>query len=166
MAEAKPEAAAGPQLLLQKVFLKDASVEVPKAPEIFTRSWKPQVDVQLNIDVKPLGEEQWQVLLAVTVTARTADEVAYLIEVKQAGLFLMRGFASEAETAAVLGSYCPAQIFPFVRETVADLVQRAGFPQFLLQPVNFDALYHEHQARARAQATGAEHGGESRIITH
>lgn len=154
---ADPAPAPNPrQVLLQKIYLKDASVELPQAPGIFTRQGQPQMDVQVNTDAATLGNDHYQVTLSVTITAKLENEVAFLIEAKQSGIFLIKGFADPAEQQAVLGAYCPNVIFPFARETVADLVQRAGFPPLLLQPMNFDALYAEHLARSKAPPAGAE----------
>jgi len=144
---------AGRQVVLQKIYVKDASLEVPLAPQVFSRKWQPQLDVQVNTELKPLDGDVFQVLLMVTVTAKLDDDIAFLVEAKQAGIFVVRGFPSEDERRAVLGGYCPGLIFPFARETVADLVQRAGFPQLLLQPINFEALYLEHLNRQREQST-------------
>ncbi|WP_028008396.1 protein-export chaperone SecB [Solimonas flava] len=140
------------QVLLQKIYVKDASLEVPMAPQVFTKQWQPQLDVQVNTEAKPLEGDALQVVLAVTVTAKLGEEVAFLVEAQQAGIFTVRGFTQPEEKAAVAAAYCPNLLFPFARETIADLVQRAGFPQLLLQPINFDALYLEHLQRARAQA--------------
>ncbi|MGH8370383.1 MAG: protein-export chaperone SecB [Gammaproteobacteria bacterium] len=156
MAEQQNQAA-GRQVVLQKMYLKDASVEVPKAPEIFTRQWQPETDVQVNTQANDLGENNWQVLLSVTVTAKAGADVGFLVEVHQAGIFTITGFDA-VEHGAVLGGYAPGLLFPFAREAVADLVQRAGFPQLLLQPINFDALYLEHQQRARAENAGQADG--------
>lgn len=146
----------GKQVILQKIYLHDASLEVPQAPQIFTRTWQPQVDVQIGTGSQALAADQHQVTLTVTVTAKLDKDVAYLAEIKQSGIFLLKGFAAAAgERQAVLGAYCPNLLFPFAREAVADLVQKAGFPQFLLQPVNFDALYQEHLNRAAAGADKA-----------
>lgn len=143
------------QVMLQKIYVKDASLEVPLAPQIFTRPWQPQVDVQVNTELKALDNDTFQVVLAVTVTAKLGEDVAFLAETHQAGVFVLRGFPTNEERQAVLGAYCPGQIFPFARETIADLVQRGGFPQLLLQPVNFEALYLEHLNRARGQQAAA-----------
>jgi len=147
------------QVLLQKIYVKDASLEVPLAPQIFTRQWQPQMDVQVNTEAKPLEGDALQVMLSVTVTAKIGEDVAFLVEVHQAGIFSVRGFVQNEERAAVAAAYCPNLLFPFVRETIADMVQRAGFPQLLLQPINFDALYLEHLQRARAQAAGTAPAG-------
>jgi preprotein translocase subunit SecB len=144
-------AAAQRQVLLQKIYCKDASLEVPLAPQVFTRQWQPQVDVQVNTDIKPLDGDNFHVVLAVTVTAKLGEDVAFLAEAHQAGIFVVRGFSSTEERQAILAGYCPGLIFPFARETIAEMVQRGGFPQLLLQPINFEALYLEHLNRARAQ---------------
>lgn len=156
--------AVGRQVLLQKFYLKDASLEVPLAPQVFTRQWQPALDVQVNTQVAPLGDNTYNLTLSVTVTAKLGDDVGFLVEVHQAGIFVITGFDEQHELGAVLGGYCPGLLFPFAREAVADLVQRGGFPQLLLQPINFDALYLEHQ-RAQAQAgAAAGDGAPSNII--
>lgn len=140
------------QVLMQKVYLKDASVEVPLAPQVFSRAWKPAVDVNVSTQAQPITDDQYHLVLTVTVTAKLGEDVAFLVEVHQAGMFALRGFPNDHERAAALGAYCPAVIFPFARQAVADLVQQAGFPQLLLQPINFDALYVEHLNRQRQQS--------------
>lgn len=141
------------QVMLQKIYLKDASLEVPLAPEIFTRRAQAQLDVNLTSQMTPLKDDLFNVTLSVTVTSKLGEEVAFLVEVHQAGIFVVRGFDNAEEQAAILGAYCPNLIFPFARETVADLVQKAGFPQLLLQPINFDTLYLEQRQRE-----GGKHG--------
>ena len=154
------------QALLQKIYVKDASLEVPQAPQIFTRPWQPLLDVQVNTQVTGLGEANWQVVLSITVTAKLEADIAFLAEVHQAGVFTLTGFDDQADLAAVLGAYCPNLLFPFAREAVAALVQHGGFPQLLLQPINFDQLYVEHHQRARAEQAGKADGhvaAESRL---
>lgn len=138
------------QLVVQKVYVKDASLEVPLAPQVFTRQWQPQLDVQVTSGLLGMNAEQHQVLLTVTVTAKLEQDVAFLVEVHQAGIFLLRGFSDENERKRALGADCLSILFPFARETVADLVQRAGFPQLLLQPVDFGSLYDEHLRKSGA----------------
>lgn len=149
------EQTSGKQVVLQKIYLADASLEVPKAPEVFTRKWEPKVDLSINTAVNRVGEDTHQVVLTVTATAKLGEEeiVAYICEIKQGGLFVLKGLDDEAEHRAVLGAYCPNVLFPFARETVNDLVQKAGFPQFLLQPVNFDAIYQQHLAGEQPDGT-------------
>ena len=152
------------QVLLQKFYLKDASVEAPLAPQIFTRPWQPAVDVNVGTEVQSLPEDHFHIVLTVTVTAKLEADVAFLVEVKQAGVFVVRGFPTEGERAAVLAGYCPSLLFPFAREAVSDFVQKAGFPQFLLQPINFEALFIEHLNRARAQQ--AAQPAEPAVTSH
>ena len=159
---AAPPRGADKQVLLQKIYVRDSSLEVPNAPDIFTLDWAPKIDVQLNTAVQDLPAETHQVVLTVTVTARLGERTAYHAEAQQAGLFKLAGFDDEGERRAVLGAYCPHVLFPFAREVVADLIQRAGFPVFLLQPVNFDALYQQHLAQTRAARGTA---GEGRKAT-
>ncbi|HEX4871306.1 MAG TPA: protein-export chaperone SecB [Nevskiaceae bacterium] len=151
---AAPEAPSR-QVLIQKLYLKDASLEVPQAPQVFAKAWQPQMDVNVNSNVSALGNDQYQVLLSVTVTAKLGGEVAFLAEVHQAGIFLVRGFPTDAERAAVLAGYCPGLVFPFAREAIADLVQKGGFPQVLLQPINFEGLYVEHLNKLKAEQAAA-----------
>lgn len=137
-------AAAPRQMLVQKIYVKDASLEVPLAPQIFTRPWQPQVDVQVTTQLLPLNADQHQVTLSITVTAKLDKDVAFLAEVQQSGIFLLKGVADAAERQRVLSTDGPQALFPFARESVSELVTRGGFPQLLLQPVDFTALYQEH----------------------
>ncbi|HWY23390.1 MAG TPA: protein-export chaperone SecB [Nevskia sp.] len=143
------------QVLIQRLYLKDASVEVPLAPQVFTRQWNPQIDVQVGTAAAALGNNLHQVMLTVTVTAKLGEDVGFLVEVQQAGIFEVVGFAGDSDIQAILGGYCPGVIFPFAREAIADLVQRSGFPPILLQPINFEGLYVEHLTRSREQGAAA-----------
>lgn len=139
------------QFAIQRIYLKDASVECPNTPQIFQAEWKPNVSVELTNNTKSIAKDTYEVQLTVTVTVKLGDEdkkseVAYLVEVKQCGIFHIQGFGSE-EMNNLLGSYCPTILFPFVRECIADLIQRAGFPAFYLQPVNFEAIYAQQKQR-------------------
>lgn len=134
------------QVGLQKIYICDASIEVPDGPRVFTEEYNPEVNVDLNTQIQSLSEETHQVILTVTVTAKQGERTAYIVEVQQAGVFQIEGFADEEERDQVLGAYCPSILFPYIRESVGDMVQRAGFPHFLLQPVNFDLLYAQHRA--------------------
>jgi preprotein translocase subunit SecB len=126
---------------------------VPKAPQIFARQWTPQLDVQLNTAINPVENETFEVVLVVTVTAKLGEDVAFLVEAQQAGVFVVRGFAPP-EVQAVLATFGPTTLFPYVREAVSSVVMRAGFPPLVLQPVNFDALYAEHMMRAQREGAG------------
>ena len=148
MAEATPAATVNAaQIVLQKIYLKDASLEVPLAPHIYSRNWQPQLDVQVTTSLQAINAEQHHVLLSITVTAKLDNEVAFLAEVQQAGIFMVKGVLDTALRQRVLGSDCPNILFPFARESISELVQRGGFPQMLLQPIDFGALYEEHLKR-------------------
>ena len=130
---------------IRKIYLKDVSFESPLAPGLFTeqRQWRPEYNVQLNAESHPQGESLFEVVLSITVTAKLDQDTAWLVEVKQAGLFRLEGFATPV-LGHMLGSYCPNTLLPFAREAVADLVGKGGLPAFLLTPINFDALYAQH----------------------
>lgn len=154
MAEQQPEGARGQggeekqQFAIHKIYLKDSSFEIPNAPEIFRGEWKPKIDVDLGMDWKKLDDETYETTLRVTVTAKLDDRTAYLCEVLQAGVFGVSGF-DERTLDALLGSYCPANLFPYAREAVSDLVGKGGFPQMLLGPVNFEALYMQRKKQEK-----------------
>ena len=156
------DAPAPKQVQIQKIYLKDASLECPGVPKIFMEQWQPQVDVQLGTQTNKMADDAHEVTLQVTVTAKQEEQVGFLIEVKQSGIFNTTGFTDTQELRAILGAYCPNILFPFAREAVAEMSQRAGFPQLLLQPVNFDAMFQQHmqQEAAAAEAAQAEKQGE------
>jgi preprotein translocase subunit SecB len=128
---------------IQKIYVKDLSFETPNSPKIFTEKWNPKTDVHIQTENNKLDEKMFEVAIVVTVTATQDDTTAFLVEVKQAGIFFIENFPEEQQKQ-LLGSYCPNILFPFARETVAEMVTKGGFPQLLLNPVNFDALYQQH----------------------
>ncbi|WP_457666573.1 protein-export chaperone SecB [Thiolapillus sp.] len=144
------------QFSIQRIYTKDISFETPNSPEIFMKEWKPEINVNLNNTVKDLGEGNIEVSLTVTVTAKIEDKTAYLAEATQAGIFLARGIPEE-EMGPMLGVYCPNVLFPYVREVLSDLITRGSFPQFLLAPVNFEALYAQQIQQQKQEAAPAEH---------
>jgi preprotein translocase subunit SecB len=147
------------QFAIQKIYLKDVSFESPNSPQAFTDGeWKPQINVQINSSHQLISDDTHEVLLNVTVTAKHNEQTAFLAEVKQAGIFTMSGFPQE-NLAGMLGAYCPETLFPYAREAVSELITKGGFPQLLLAPVNFNALYSQQvQQQAEAQADqGAAH---------
>jgi preprotein translocase subunit SecB len=143
--------AQGAQLSLQKVYLKDASFEVPGAPQIFQETGQPQIQLNLQQQVGVLAENVYEVVLTVTVTCKLAEKTAYLAEVQQAGVFGVAGF-DQQNRDAVLATYCPNVLFPYARTAVSNLIQDGGFPPFLMQPINFESIYAEQMQR-RAQGT-------------
>jgi preprotein translocase subunit SecB len=138
---------------LQKVYIKDASFESPMSPQIFTQQAAPNVDVQMQIahDVLDEADGFYEVVLTVTVTAKMQEQAAFLTEVQQAGIFQVKGTRPE-ELPMVLEIACPNILLPFVRESIADLVQRGGFPQLLISPINFEALYRQKAGEAAGKA--------------
>lgn len=136
---------------IQKIYTKDISFESPNSPAIFTQDFQPQLEVDLNVNSQALEEGVYHVSVMVTVTTKVEDSVAFLCEVEQAGIFSISGF-EENEIAYLLGSQCPASLFPYAREAVSELVVRGGFPQLLLEPVNFDAMFASH-AETQAEQT-------------
>ncbi len=142
------------QFAIQKIYTKDISFETPHSPKIFTEKWEPTVDFNLGTQNKAIEETLFEVSLSVTVTVKCNDSVAYLVEVNQAGIFSITGF-SEQEKAPMLGSFCPNILFPYAREVVSDLVAKGGFPQLLLAPVNFDALYAQQLKHTQQQVPGS-----------
>ncbi|ALP54551.1 preprotein translocase subunit SecB [Candidatus Tenderia electrophaga] len=149
MAEAENPAQG--QFSIQKIYTKDVSFETPNSPAIFAeQKWEPEVNVQLNSRAGKMENNMHEVVLSVTVTAKVGEQTAYLVEVQQAGVFQTTGF-DDKQTGHLLGSFCPNILFPYVRETISDLVTRGGFPQMLLQPVNFDAIYAQHLQQQQAE---------------
>jgi len=145
-----------PQFIVQKIYLKDVSFESPNSPKSFTfQEWNPNINVQVGNAVTTVGDNQYEVALTITVTATQDDKTLYLAEVQYAGIFGIVGFDRE-QLQQMLGAYCPNLLLPYIRETVSDLVTKGGFPQFLLQPINFDALYQQHRQQQQA---AAEQGG-------
>jgi len=142
---------------VQKVYIKDVSFETPRSTEIFTEQaqWAPEVKVQLNTENKNIKDDLYECTLILTVTVELEDKPAYLAEVQQAGLFTISGF-EEKELSQLLGSYAPNVLFPFVREVVSDLAVKGGFPQMLLDPINFDALYAQQASSAQQNAPAPE----------
>jgi len=153
MADEQPQAPAQQQLVLQKIYVKDLSFESPKAPAIFTTSVSPQTQINIRTSAQEVAPSTHEVTLTLTVEAKDQDATVFLIEIAQAGVFSLEGYTPE-ERSALLGSFCPNTLYPFAREAIADVALRGGFPQLLLQPINFDSLY----ARAMRDA-GTRNGG-------
>ena len=137
------------QLVLQKVYLKDCSFESPNAPEMFgTGQWDPKVQLNITTSSRNIGPDLWEIVLHVSIEAKQGERSAFLCEIQQAGVVTVKGF-SEDERRRVLGGYCPSLVFPYAREAVSDLVGKGGFPQLLLQPLNFEALFQKHVEESR-----------------
>jgi len=130
-----------PQLALERIYVKDMSLEVPGA-DVFTREWQSELDINLSSAAEKLDDDHYQVVLTVNVTANNGGETAFIAEVHQAGIFMLQNIPEE-QLGAILGAYCPNVLFPYAREVVSDIVTRGSFPQLLLAPVNFDQAYQQ-----------------------
>ena len=148
-----------PAFSIEKIYTKDVSLEVPNAPEIFLEQESPEVNVQLQIGVKKLGDDIYEVTLTVTVTAKIGEKTVFLVEVGQGGIFRVKN-VPEDNMAPLLSIACPNILFPYARETVASLITSAGFAPVVLQPVNFEALY---ASRAQQEQQAAEAAAPSTI---
>jgi preprotein translocase subunit SecB len=139
----KTNEATTPQFEIQRIFIKDISFESPNTPHTFIEEWKPEVSLNLETKSNRVQDNLHEVVLSITATVTTSKKTAFLIEVHQAGVFMIDGFPSD-QLHQMLGSFCPNILFPYAREVVSDVVVRGGFPQLILAPVNFDALYAQH----------------------
>lgn len=133
---------------IQRIYAKDISFEAPSAPEIFQTEWTPQVDFDLHTNEKKLAEDTYEIVLHITVTVKLKDKIAFLVEVKQAGIFTIKGF-SAVELEQMLGSFCPNILFPYARELISESICRGSFPPLYLAPINFDAYYQEQKQRKK-----------------
>ncbi|MEE9452232.1 MAG: protein-export chaperone SecB [Gammaproteobacteria bacterium] len=131
------------QLTIQRIYLKDLSFEAPRAPELFKKTWEPKMQLDMQTESKKLEDDVFEVLLRLTVTTTSEEETAFLVEVKQAGIFAIQGL-NDQRLHHCLNCFCPNILYPYAREAVSDIVTRGSFPQCILAPVNFDALYAKH----------------------
>lgn len=150
------------QIGIQKIYTKDVSFESPQAPMVFTKTdWEPKTNLNLRSTHTDLGEGNHEVVLTLTVETKHEDTTLFLVELHQAGIFMIQGYEGE-ELAQILGSFCPNMLFPYGRETISSMVMKGGFPEFVLQPINFDALYAQTKQQAEAAAAApAEPAGDA-----
>jgi len=148
-----------PVFQIQRVYMKEASLEQPNSPAILLEQEQPSVDIQLGVEVQQAAEGMFEVCVAATVTTKIKDRTVFLVEVKQAGIFEIRNLPAD-QMQAVMGIACPQIVYPYLRSNVADVITRAGFPPVHLAEINFQAMYEQQQAEQQQQA-----GGASRIIT-
>ena len=138
------------QFAIQKIYVKDVSFETPNSPQVFQKQWQPLVNMDLSSSAKVLDNANYEVVLSITVTVSFEKQTVYLVEVQQAGIFHVSDMPQEI-ISRMLATICLNILFPFAREVVSDLVTRGGFPQLLLAPVNFDALYLQQQQQNKQQ---------------
>ena len=151
---AEQEQATEKQLAISKIYVKDFSFESPQSPEIFkSGDWKPETNLNLRSVHNAIEGNAHEVVLTLTVDAKSGDKTLFLVELQQAGIFEIAGYEGD-EFGAIVGSFCPNILFPYARETIAGIIQKGGFPEFVLQPINFDALY--MQAKQQAEEQGAK----------
>lgn len=142
-----------PGFSIEKIYVKDVSLEIPNAPQIFTDRTQPQVGIELSNFAQQLEENVFEVAIKVTVTSKIADKTVFLVEVTQAGIFQIRNVPAE-NIEMIMGITCPNILFPYARESVSDLIVRAGFQPVILNPINFEALF-EQQKQRQAEPTEA-----------
>ena len=148
------EQPATPVFSIEKIYLKDLSLEVPGAPQVFSERESPKIDVNIHNAAKGLSPGLFEVVLTATVTAKHNDRTAFLVEVKQAGVFQIRNIPAE-DMDPVLAIACPNILFPYVREAVSSVISRAGFPPFQLNHLSFEMLYQQHlQQRQQSELQG------------
>ena len=142
--------------VLQRIYVKDMSFESPKSPDAFLKQWKPSVGLELNVGNVSVGDDSFEVTLGLTVTAKNeAEEVIYLIELQQSGIFVIKG-VTEKTLAQTLGSFCPNVLFPYARETIDSIVTKGSFPPLMLAPINFDAMYAQAKAESEAETASIQ----------
>jgi len=146
---------AAPEFALERIYVKDLSFESPRSPEVFRGPWQPQIHLDINTRTGALGDERYEVVLTVTVHAKSAEgQSLMIVEVQQGGVFRIRGLDDE-RMRRVLATHCPGILFPYIRESIDALVVKGGFPALMLAPVNFDAMYEEALKQQRVAAAGA-----------
>ena len=149
------EATSDPVFQIQRVYLKDVSLEQPNSPEILLNQEQPAVDIQLGVEASPVADGLFEVVVTATVQAKIGEKTMFLVEAKQAGIFELRNMPPE-QMNAVIGIACPQIVYPYLRGNVADVIQRGGFPPVHLAEINFQAMYEQQQAQAAAAAAAPE----------
>ena len=149
------EATLDPIFQIQRVYLKDLSLEQPNSPEILLNQEQPGVDIQLGVEAAPVADGLYEITVTATIQAKIADKTVFLVEAKQAGIFELRNMPQE-QLGPILGIACPQIVYPYLRGNVADVVQRAGFPPVHLAEINFQAMYEQQQAQAAQAAVANE----------
>ena len=157
------ESNAGPQLGIERIYLRDVSFESPQAPNVFAGAWQPKIQLDINTRSSRVDDVRHEVVLTLTLEARQDDNVALIVELQQAGVFRLEGM-DDALREQVLATACPNALFPYVREAVDALVTKGSFPPFMLAPMNFDALYAEAKRRHAAEQDAGLAGGGDQFV--
>jgi preprotein translocase subunit SecB len=153
---------ATPVFNIQRIYLKDLSLEQPNSPRILLEQAQPQVEIGLGVGAEPISEGIFEVTVTATVTTKVNDKVLFLVEAKQGGIFEIRNIPDE-QLQAIVGIACPGIVYPYLRAIVSDVCTRAGFPPVLLSEVNFQAMFEAQQAQAQAGAQGSGANGSAII---
>ena len=153
-----------PLFQIQRIYLKDLSLEQPNSPRILLEQGQPQVEISLALGAEPISEGIYEVTVTATVTTKVKDKVLFLVEAKQGGIFEIRHIPAE-QIQAIVGIACPGIIYPYLRAIVSDVCTRAGFPPVLLSEVNFQAMFEAQQAQAAQGAAGAATNGSGVIVS-
>lgn len=151
-----------PHFEIQRIYIKDSSYEAPNTPHTFVEDWKPEVQLNLETKSNRIQDNVHEVVLSVTATVTSSKKSAFLVEVRQAGVFAISGIPAD-QMHHMLGSFCPNILFPYAREAISDMVVRGGFPQLILAPVNFDALYAQHMEEGKKAETASADGEKGKI---
>lgn len=146
------EATLDPVFQIQRVYLKDMSLEQPNSPDILLNAEQPAVDIQLGVEATPVADGLFEIVVTATLHAKIADKTVFLVEAKQAGIFELRNMPQD-QMGPILGIACPQIVYPYLRGNVADIVQRGGFPPVHLAEINFQAMYEQQQQQALAAAS-------------
>jgi preprotein translocase subunit SecB len=146
-----------PMFQIQRIYLKDLSLEQPNSPQILLEQGQPAVEINLTLGAEPIADGMFEVTVMATVTTKINDKTLFLVEAKQGGIFEIRNIP-EPTLRQILGINCPGIIYPYLRAMVSDVCTRAGFPPVLLSEVNFQAMYEAQQAELKAQAAGTTNG--------
>jgi preprotein translocase subunit SecB len=147
---ADPQPPSGPTFSIQKIYVKDLSLESPGAPQSFFTQEVPQVEVGLRSRGEQIEQDVYECVLTITVTAKVGDKILFLVEAAQGGVFQIKG-VPQSDIQPIIGIHCPNVLFPYVRETIADAITRAGFPPVHLDPINFELLYQQQLANLSQQ---------------
>ncbi|MFL2499194.1 MAG: protein-export chaperone SecB [Porticoccaceae bacterium] len=153
----KKQDAGQPQFSIQRVYLKDLSFETPQGPTAFNKKWQPKVNQDLNTKTSQVEDGIYEVALRVTITMADGEDTIYVVEAEQAGLFNIKGF-SEEQLPQILNTTCPGILFPYLRETLDNVVTKGSFPALLLPPINFDALFANAMQQAAEEKKGEAKG--------
>jgi preprotein translocase subunit SecB len=163
MTQSSPQA---PEFVIQRIYVKDLSLESPQSPHVFQEEWQPELNLQFTMNTNNLTADNYELVLQITVTASSKGKTLFLVEIKQAGLFTLKGFLDE-QIQQILSITCPTILFPYAREAISDVVGKAGFPPLYLAPVNFEALYAQQEQHEKENgAKNKLNHTQNSITTH